>query len=295
MKIDKIYQIIGPYLFILFVALLVGIKPVQADEYRAIFWNLHSGDSDPEWLANQMVQKGPIDFWGFSEVANQAALDIFETALETANPTIDYIAKLSEEGRGDRLAILYRSDRFQAVTYSGDALIDEIGNHFFEVDSINVGGTIRPALGIQLEFQQQPIVMLVNHWKCCGECDDLERRAKQAIAMNAFARQTPGIPIFSGGDFNIPLNTEGKSRVAFLVLNEIWSYLEPAQADTVGTFREDGTVFDAVFVTQDPSAWRSYTQILTRRGNNLAVRREFNDNQFSTDHRPLVLVVSLPA
>ena len=266
---------------------LLCLTTASAEEYRAIFWNLESGDSDAKTLATQVVAKGEVDFWGFSEVQNQAVVDTIEQALEKANPTSDYISKLSEDGAGDRLAILYRSDRLTAVPYSGTAAVDDIGGNFFEVDSINVGGTIRPALAVQLTAETgDVVVVLVNHWKCCG---DEERRKLQAIQMNAFAIQTPGIPIVAGGDFNIPLNSGSSTQEAFVQLSHIWEYRQP-QPDA-GT-HHGGSVLDAVFVTNRVPGWESSATILERDGNSPATTRTFSDNASQTDHRPLLLVVN---
>jgi hypothetical protein len=261
-----------------------------AEEYRGIFWNLESGDSDASLIASQMVAKGPdIDFWGLSEVENQATLNKLEQALEAAHG-VDYVAKLSEEGGGDRLAILYQSDRMTAVPYSGSAAVDDIGDAFFEVDSINVGGTLRPGLGVQLQSSDgQMVIVLVNHWKCCGGTSNEERREKQAIQMNAFAIDTSGIPIIAGGDFNIPINAGGQLTAAFMELSQIWEYKEPQPG--VGTY-QSGSVLDAVFVANRVAGWDSTATILERDGNTAATTSTFSDNASQTDHRPLLLVVS---
>jgi hypothetical protein len=272
----------------LLVFVLVGSKTL-AEEYRGIFWNLHSGNSSSTLLASQMVAKGDIDFWGLSEVEGASDVAIFEAALEAANPGVDYIAKISEEGGSDSLAIIYRSDRLTSVPYAGDATIDDLGDNFFEVDSINVGGTIRPALGIVLEGTSgQRVVVLVNHWKCCGGSSNEQRRLRQAVQMNAFAIDTPGIPIVSGGDFNIPLNRDGRTKPAFLELTELWEIKEPQAG--VGTFRS-GSVLDAVFTTNKIAGWEATATILARDGDSVATTATFSDNSSTTDHRPLLLLV----
>ena len=281
-------------LLVIFAAIfLMKIQHVFANDYQAIFWNLESGESDSSLIASQMVEKGDIDFWGLSEVLNQQAVDTFEAALETVNPGVDFISKISEEGNADRLAILYRSDTLTSVPYSGDAVVDNIGDNFFEVDSINVGGTIRPALGIELETDdREPVVILVNHWKCCGGSRNRARRADQATQMNAFAISTPGIPIISGGDFNIPLNQGNQREEAFQILSQQWEYLKPEQPDNIGTHK-GGTVLDGVFIRDDLPGWDSSTNILERDGNNIATTSQFPDSQAETDHRPVLLKLEL--
>ena len=204
-------------------------------------------------------------------------------ALEAEHTDAEFVSKISEEGGADQLAIIYRSDRLTSVPYSGSATVDDIGDNFFEVDTINVGGTIRPALGIQLQSQSgQMMVTLVNHWKCCGGSNNRERRRRQAIQMNSFAVQTPGMPIASGGDFNIPLNGRGQTDDAFITLTQMWEYREPQQQD-IGTFRS-GSVLDAVFVTNRVEGWESATSILRREGNAVATTRTFSDTSLDS-HR----------
>jgi hypothetical protein len=68
------------------VVVLFGSAVYAAEEYRAIFWNLESGDSSAAHIAAQAVAKGPVDFWGFSEVQGQSVVNTIEAALEAANP-----------------------------------------------------------------------------------------------------------------------------------------------------------------------------------------------------------------
>ncbi len=69
-------------LTLLIITVLLTLGSAQAEEYRAIFWNMHSGDSSASFLARQMADKEGIDFWGLSEVQNQAAVAAFVTALK---------------------------------------------------------------------------------------------------------------------------------------------------------------------------------------------------------------------
>ena len=276
------------------VAVLLTVGSAQAEEFRAIFWNMHSDHSSASFLGRQMADKEGIDFWGLSEVQNQAAVAAFLVALNAEHTDAEFVSKISEDGGADRLAIIYRSDRLTSVPYSGGATVNDIGDNFFQVDAVNVGGTIRPALGIQLQSPSgQMVVVLANHWKCCGGPSNRERRKKQAIQMNSFAIQTPGLPIISGGDFNIPLHGRGQTDDAFITLMQIWEYRDP-QMERIGTFRS-GSVLDAVFVANRVQGWQSSTSILRREGNVVATTRTFSDNRQTTDHRPLLLVVESDA
>lgn len=275
------------------VALIFVATSVQAEEFRAVFWNLESGDSDNRYIARQMVEKVDVDFWGLSEVHNQSAVDTFEAALERAHGA-DYVAKLSREGGGDRLAILYRADKLEAVRYTGRARVDQLGGHFFEVDEINVGGTIRPGLGVQLRTRDtgRGFIALVNHWKCCGGDDDRVRRAEQAVAMNAFATASVHAEIVSGGDFNIPFNRGGANGDAFRRLAGVWEYVRPV--NVVGS-HTSGTLLDGVFMANRTPGMRVSLTVLERAGHSLAATTSFDDDAKETDHRPLLLVVESAA
>ena len=262
---------------------------VAADDFRAVFWNLESGDSNDRYIAHQMIAKENIDFWGLSEVSNQGALNTIEKALEKAHD-VDYITKLSRDGGGDRLAILFRSDIFEAVRYTGKARVDHLGGHFFEVDTVNVGGTIRPGLAVQLRTQEsgEEFIAMVNHWKCCGDDDDKERRKEQAVQINAFASASAPMPIIAGGDFNIPLNRGGMDDDAFKQLIKVWKYRQPI--NIVGSHR-GGSLLDAVFVANTVAGWKSEVTIIERADHRIATTNSFDDDDKETDHRPILLVV----
>ena len=82
------------------VEVLASLGTAQAEDYRAIFWNMHSGNSNAAFLGNQMAKKENIDFWDLSEVANQAALDAFVATLEAAHPTARFATRLWTHTRG---------------------------------------------------------------------------------------------------------------------------------------------------------------------------------------------------
>lgn len=283
-------------LFLILGCLLASPAFVSAEEIRGIFWNLESGDSDPQFLASQMVDKGDIDFWGFSEVENKRMLDTLERALEKASPGVDYITRISEEGNEDRLALIYNSKRLTAVPYSGRARVDQIGDHFFEVDEININGRIRPALGVELkDATGEHFVLLVQHWKCCGG-EGISLREKQARELNSFALRTSKLPIVSGGDYNILFNRGGMRRAAYVELQDHWAYLSPqtvsgASQHEFGTHSR-GSILDGVFVANRPEAWSLRTTIIERKGIEEVKRRGgFYDDGRDTDHRPILVVI----
>ena len=271
--------------------LLLAVAGVSAEEYRAIFWNMESGDSNAGHLAKQMVEKGDIDLWGLSEVRDSSALNAFLAALRAANPTEDFGWKISEDGGADRVALIYKKSSFTGVAYSGTATIDDIGHHFFEVDSINVG-FVRPAIGVQLKTPVgEEFVVLCNHWKAKGGQANIAKRHRQAIATNEFRSQTNGVQIVNGGDFNIPFNNGGKSRLPYKdLINNDWTHVDPGQ-DSVGS-HAGGSILDGVFTTNEHPGWAFDTTILRRVGNEEASTRRYSDDSKETDHRPILLTIT---
>jgi len=272
-----------------FAILLILTPPASAETIRALFWNLESGESSTPYLAAQLIEKPNIDLWGFSEVEHADVLVAFCRALEKAHPGVEFMWHISRDGGGDRLGIIYRTDRLEAVAYRGKAAIEDLGEHFFEVDSVKAGHDgLRPALGVQLRTKtKREFIVLVNHFKCCG--NGRTRRVGQAAALNKFAEQSPGLPIIAGGDFNIPINREGKNGPALAKLRERWHYVRPAE--TVGTHR-GGSILDAVFIQGHNQQWFPTASIRARTGDAVASSNRFDDDHQKTDHRPVLLILS---
>lgn len=279
----------------LLIGLLTSVS--SANEYRAIFWNLESGESDADTIADQMVAKGPIDFWGLSEVPDQEFLDTLSEKLSIAT-NVNYEVKLSEDpGSSDKLAIIFNADRLTSEPYSGTHPIDDLGSNFFEVDTVQLSAGLRPSLGIQLKGDDgQSVVVLVNHFKAFGGDENEAKRKTQAEATNVFIAMTPGIPVVVGGDHNMPLQPGGSglTEPAFSVLDEQCDYLVPANSGNVGSFK-NGSVLDSVWLANDLAAFESSVTILNRNGNTPAFTATFSDSADDTDHRPLLLLIESDA
>lgn len=265
----------------------------SAEEYKGIFWNLHSGDSDANTIASQMAAKGPIDFWGLSEVQNQSFLNTLTSRIRSTT-NINYEAKLSDDpNNADKLAIIYNADRLTPEPYSGTHPVDQIGDDFFEVETVRLSSGLRPSLGIQLKDENgQSVVVLVNHFKASPGGSNEAKRKKQAEATDVFVTMTPGIPVIIGGDHNMALQAGGTglTEPAFGILDQQCDYLEPTNASVAGTFR-NGRVLDSVWVANDLAAYESEVTILNREGNIAASTRTFSDTDDDTDHRPLLMTI----
>ena len=263
------------------------------EDYKAIFWNLESGESDADTIAAQMAAKGAIDFWGLSEVPDQSFLATLEAKI-SAETGVNYEMKISEDPSSlDKLAIIFNADRLSSVPYSGTHPVDDIGDNFFEVQTVQISAGLRPSLGVQLKDRDgQSVVVLVNHFKAFGGHNNEAKRKQQAEATDVFVAMTPGVPIIIGGDHNMPLQAEGTGldEPAFEVLDQQCDYLEPTNVEVSGTFK-NGSVLDSIWLANDLDTYLSEVQILNRNGNALASTFEFSDSNDDTDHRPLLMTV----
>ena len=115
-----------------------------------------------------MAEKGAVDFWGLSEVPDQEVLNAPEQKIEETTGD-EYTSRLSEQGHSDRHAIFFNNDRLESEPYSASAPVHDLGENFFEVRTVNVTGTIRSSLGVQINDNQgQSIVVgqpLEGLWK----------------------------------------------------------------------------------------------------------------------------------
>ena len=264
--------------------LLAQAQEPDCISIRTIFWNMQSGQADEPFLAAQMGEKGAVDIWGLSEVKNQSALDTFERGIESATG-LQYTAAVSDMGSSDRLAILYRADRFDLVD---DPAEDDDG--FFEVEEVAVTSGLRPAFCAKLEGKTtgQQLVVAVNHFKCCGGDGNETKRVNQSRALNAFARAQT-LPVIAGGDYNFFIDPDDPDDPtdAFSVLVDDGPFVWVRPEVFVET-EDTGSVLDHVFVANGIEGWDGETVILRRGGNTPAPAGSLiTDSAAATDHRPV--------
>ncbi|MEM1226064.1 MAG: hypothetical protein AAGJ40_10215, partial [Planctomycetota bacterium] len=76
---------------------------------RIVAWNVESGGNDPGVIALQLKQFGPCDVFALSEVSPRS-FERYATALGN-----NYQSIATKSGGGDRLQVLFRSDRFELI------------------------------------------------------------------------------------------------------------------------------------------------------------------------------------
>ncbi len=120
--------------FILFASVATG-----QTSFEVIGWNVESGGADPAVNAQRISAAQGVEIWGLSE-ALSSSVNTYTTAA-AAGENASFTSILGTTGGGDRMVIIYNSDRFQ-----------EIEN--FELDEINIGGNVRAPLVARFRDQE---------------------------------------------------------------------------------------------------------------------------------------------
>jgi uncharacterized protein YraI/endonuclease/exonuclease/phosphatase family metal-dependent hydrolase len=244
-------------------------------------WNVESGGSDPEVVADRIAEIDGIDLWGLSEVENDAWAAMFEAAAEEGE-NANFERFVSRSGRTDRLVILYDADRFE-----------EIGRD--ELEYINLGGTIRAPILVHLRdrLSGQEFAFMVNHL-FRGNDSDFQRRHDQAALLNEWALNviTPTIAV---GDYNFdwdPVNGETTHDLGYdyMTADDVWVWVRPPQLVTTqcsGWPCRYNDVLDFVFVANGAQQWPARSEIVVTEG-------DFPDTADTPDHRLVLARFELP-
>lgn len=250
-------------------------EPEQVS-FRVIGWNMESGESSSAFLRGQVRDKNGVDVWGFSEVANAAALSDFERGAEEDEGS-DFRSILGTTGGGDRLAIVYDSARLELKDQQ-------------ELTAIALGRFRAPLVahfkGRQTGFE---FLFMVNHLAR----GDASARLEQAELLNDWA-QEQDLPVIAVGDYNfdyhVTFGDGGDRDEGFdaFVEDGAFIWVRPERLRTTQANPRYNTVLDFVFVANPPSGWTGASTILSRDGDQeVADNAPFPDSNSQTDHRPV--------
>jgi hypothetical protein len=244
-------------------------------------WNIESGGSDVEAVADRIASFDGVDLWGLTEVESPAVAAILEVAAEQGeNANFEHI--VSRSGRSDRMAILYDADRFERTGQD-------------ELEYINLGGSLRAPLLVNLRdrWSGQEFIFMVNHL-FRGNDSDFQRRLDQAAMLNEWAIITP-TPAIAVGDYNFDWDlrngdTNHDQGYDFMTADDEWVWVRPAQLATTqcsGWPCRYNSVLDFVFVANGAREWTARSEIVI-------APNDFPDNDTTPDHRPVIAWFDLP-
>jgi endonuclease/exonuclease/phosphatase family metal-dependent hydrolase len=240
----------------------------QERRVTLVSWNVESGGADPATIARRMRGFRGVDLWGLSEVQSDAWAAQFERAAgEGAGAAFARV--LGTTGNTDRLAVLYNTGRFALL-------------RSFELDSINVSGTVRAPLVAHLRetASGEELLLMVNHLYRGSAAG----RQRQAELLNAWARRQT-LPVIAVGDYNFDWRVQGGEQshdrgYDLLTAGGAFTWVRPPQLVRSQCDARFDSVLDFVFVNAAALAWQGSAEILVEPG-------DCGDVARNPDHRPV--------
>ncbi len=260
------------------VSCLLPAAAVWAESLTVIGYNLESGGSSLEVLAERVGEVDGCDLWGFSEVQNAGWADrLKQAAAEGEGDAARFEAIVGTTGGSDRLAIVYDDGRFEKLNSS-------------ELHDINVGGRVRAPLVGRFRVREggQEFLFMVNHLYRSRSA----RRLEQAGLLNQWARgQT--VPVVAVGDYNFDwevMGGETNHDPGYDALTDggAFTWVRPPDLIKTHCSPEYNSVLDFVFVSGPATTWHGRSEIIVVDG-------DCPDNNETSDHRPIRADFDLPA
>ncbi len=243
---------------------------------RLLAWNVESEGADSEVIGNQLAKMKGYDIYALCEVLPQD-FSLFRDSLGK-----NYKYAYSKSGYNDRLQLLYNEDRFELLRH-------------MELNEINFEQKYRSPLVIHLRDREtkQEFMVLNNHL-ARGKAEVRTRQAEQLVE---WARDQ-NLPMIAVGDYNFDFvfSTEkGNEGFDAMLRDNIWKWVRPTELidtnwydpeqDGVDNF--PGSILDFAFVAGPASVWDTTFNVIVRDG-------DFPDNETTSDHRPVELLISRP-
>ena len=280
-----------PGLLFLCLSLAAQARPMQV-----MFWNLespghdvHEGEkktADLDFLCRRIAQDfGQAELVGFAEVEPEWA-PALEKALETASGA-DIELRLSPTGGHDRLAVAWRTDRFNCLEWD---ILPQLGGPF-RIDAKEL--RFRPSLYARLRSTEAPgpITFVVNHLARSNPSYGPAVRRKQANLLRQWLGHVQD-PVVCVGDFNFDydIHQGDKDDAGFSVLTRDdlykWVRYPDPLVPTEGETRDGRphfpyeSILDFIFVANEARYWKAQSQVLTRPD-------DFSPEDQNSDHRPV--------
>lgn len=235
-----------------------------------VTFNVEGGDASLSPVSSVVGAAGPIDLWAFQEVPDAT----WAAGLAAAGGDLSH--QLGTTGREMRLVLAWNPDR---VVVRGS----------YELEAINVGGSVRAPLVAEVEIVENGVraLVVVNHlWR-----SDTNRRHTQARLLNQWAADQV-LPVIMVGDHNFDWRVQGgdTDHDAGYDLLTAEGALEWVRPDPLIRTQCSGfdSVLDFVFVGGEAKDWGGTSEILQPQGSYCP------DSPYGSDHRPVKAVFGVP-
>ena len=291
-----------------------------ATDLTVLSWNVESGRNDPAVIARELTELNTeqgharYDLICLTEVKSVNA-ESYRQALQVGGTEYDLL--LSSTGNDDRIALLYRTDRFRRTdSDSGNSRPTELSSH--DGETFPAGGNRRPCLVKLKDLRTAGLEFLFmgNHLNRGTN----RTRQTQARLLREWVK-TQTLPVIATGDYNFDFDfqhlTGNQAMSIFLrdPANEggrfAWRWVIPdtevtvigrggaRHVEIVGELQDtnwydgdrDGeddypdSFLDFVFLGGAAQQWKATATVIVRAG-------DFPDGRQKSDHRPLAAVVT---
>ncbi|TWU49340.1 endonuclease/exonuclease/phosphatase family protein [Rubripirellula reticaptiva] len=242
-------------------------------------WNLESGRNDPDVIAAQLTDLSGYDIYCLSEV-HADNFGKYTNALPTG-----FVSVNSSLGGGDRLQIIFNSNRFEQLQQK------ELHDHGeYKLNN----GHHRSPLFVRLKDRASgtEFIVMTNHLAR----RNAELRKQQAIGMREWARDQ-NAAIVNVGDFNMDFDfrtQQGNSAFPEMLRDNIWLWVKPEKFIDTNWSDPDGdgkdnypdSMLDFAFVAGPAKDWKPVCRVIVREG-------DFPDDESTSDHRPIELRITI--
>ena len=254
---------------------LAATGAVGAEQLTVIGFNVESGDADAQTLAGLIADIDGCDVWGFSEVRNQKWGEVFEEAAEVGEDA-DFQLIHGTTGGGDRLAIVFDSDRLECLGHS-------------ELDHVNIMGRVRaPLVGrFRVRDTGAEFLFMVNHLYR----SKADARHRQAGMLNEWAKEQE-LPVIAVGDYNfdweVPTGKHDKGY-DLMTAGEVFTWIRPEKMVRTHCHPRYDSVLDFVFVSGSARDWAATCEVLFADDEGYCP-----DDDKKSDHFPMRATFTLP-
>lgn len=273
--------------YVLLVSFLSAFFPSSAftaTPLKIIGWNVESEGAEADTIASDLTRYRDCHVFALTEVLRQD-LRRFADAIGHANEK-KYLYVNSNTGHDDRLQIIFDATRLKLLesrelfNVKGTDLQDSEWHH-------------RSPLVARFRDQETGthFLLMVNHL-ARGRA---HLRTQQAAALREWAREE-GEPVIAVGDYNFDYHFEtkkGNEGFTAFMQDDVWKWIKPdalidsnwADHNDDGEDDYPGSILDFAFVARGAKKWQARSRVIVRRG-------DFPDDQRTSDHRPIELIVT---
>lgn len=241
-----------------------------SETLTVVAWNVESGGAQESKLSERIGQMSGVDIWGLSEV-KASWKSPFELAAEDGE-TADFEPILGNTGGGDRLLIIYNTEKLERLGHE-------------ELHQMNLGGHVRAPLvaHFRMRSTEDEFLFVVNHLYRSRA----DRRHRQATMLNQWASDQE-LPVITVGDFNFDWKlpngeTDHDAGYDNLTANDVFTWVRPAtliRTNFWDRFPNSHSVLDFVFVANAVDTLTATSEILR-------TADDFPDDDSTSDHRPV--------